>query len=122
MVKTKQMINLKNILYEVLNTYSVEVDLFTDPTIFISDILNEIRGLEKVTIVTIITPDEYVQKPGGDKYERLRIKFVTRGEPNDALKQFLEDTLKSNPKVQDPDIRIPGVKSMKFREGTLKRL
>jgi len=116
------MIKLKNILYEVLNTYSVEVDLFIDPTVFISDVLNEIRGLEKVTIVTIITPNEYIQKQGGDKYERLRIKFVTRDEPNNALKQFLEDTLKSSPNVQNPDVRIPGVKSMKFRKGTLKRL
>ena len=116
------MISLKKILYEILNTYSVEVDLFVDTTVFISDILNEIRGLEKVTIVTIITPDEYTQKPGGDLYVRLRVKFVTRGEANDALKKFLEDTLESSPNVQNPDIRIPGVKSMKFREGTLKRL
>tara|TARA_R110002020_G_scaffold6422_7_gene27359 strand:- start:826 stop:1176 length:351 start_codon:yes stop_codon:yes gene_type:complete len=116
------MIKLKNILYEILNTFSVEVDLFVDSSVFISEIINEIRGLEKVTIVTIITPEEYVQKPGGDEYVRLRIKFVTRGEANDALQGFLNDALANSPGPEEDNIRIQGVKSMKFRENTLKRL
>ena len=115
------MISLTKILNEVLNSYSVECDLFVDPESFISDILNELRALRRITIVNNITPDEYVQKPGVDYY-RLKIKFVTRQNPQDVLDQFSEDALVSDPKVQDPDIRIPGIKNMKFREGTLKRL
>ena len=117
------MISLKKILYEILNNYSVEVDLFVDKSTSTYDITNEIRALKGVTIVTIITPDDYVQKQGStDEYLRLRIKFVTRGEANDMLQQFLDDALATSPGPEKDKIRIQGVKSMKFREGTLKRL
>ena len=53
------MISLKKILYEVLNNYSVEVDLFTDKSISTYDITNEIRALKGITIVTIIIPEDY---------------------------------------------------------------
>ena len=114
------MISLKKILYEILNNYSVEVDLFVDKSTSTYDITNEIRALKGVTIVTIITPDDYVQKQGStDEYLRLRIKFVTRGEANDMLQQFLDDALAKDDK---DTIRIQGIKSMKYREGTLKKL
>ena len=112
------MISLKTILLEVLNNYSVEVDLFTDKSASTYDITNEIRALKGVTIVTIITPEDYTQT-GGDEYIRLRIKFVTRGEVNDMLQQFLDSALAKDNK---DEIRIPGIKSMKFRDETLKRL
>ena len=115
------MISLKKILYEILNNYSVEVDLFVDKSISTYDITNEIRALQGVTIVTIITPDDYAQTTG-DEYIRLRIKFVTRSEANDMLQQFLDDALATSPGPEKDKIRIQGVKSMKFREGTLKRL
>ena len=67
------MISLKNILYEVLNNYSVEVDLFIDTSVATYDITNEIRALKGVTIVTIITPEDYIQKTGSsDEYIRLQ--------------------------------------------------
>ena len=114
------MISLKKILYEILNNYSVEVDLFVDKSTSTYDITNEIRALKGVTIVTIITPDDYVQKQGStDEYLRLRIKFVTRGEANDMLQQFLDDALAKDDK---DTIRIQGIKSMKYRDDTLKRL
>ena len=114
------MISLKKILYEVLNNYSVEVDLFVDNTASTYDITNEIRALRGVTIVTIITPEDYVQKTGeSDEYIRLRIKFVTRGEANEMLQQFLDSALAKDDK---DTIRIQGIKSMKFREDTLKRI
>ena len=117
------MISLKKILYEVLNNYSVEVDLFVDPKAFVSDILNEIRAVRGVTIVTIITPEDYVQKTGeSDEYIRLRIKFVTRGDANDMLQQFLDDILATSPGPKKDNVRILGVKNMKYREKTLKRL
>ena len=114
------MISLKNILGEVINTFSVEIDLFVDSKAFISDILNEIRAVRGVTIVTSITPDDYVQKTGeSDEYIRLRIKFVTRGEANNMLQQFLDNALAKDDK---DSVRIQGIKSMKYREKTLKRL
>ena len=84
------MISLKKILNEVLNNFSVGTDMFVDPNIFITEIINEIR-----------------------------LKFVTRGKANDMLQQFLDDALAQN---NEDTIRIQGVKSMKFREGTLKRI
>ena len=112
------MISLKKILYEILNNFSVEVDLFTDKTASTYDVTNEIRALKGITIVTIITPDDYSQI-GDDEYIRLRIKFVTRGEANDMLQGFLDDALAKN---DEDELRIQGIKTMKYREGTLKRL
>ena len=112
------MISIKKILYEVLNNYSVEVDLFVDKSAAVYDITNEIRALKGVTIVTIITPEDYAQT-GGDDYIRLRIKFVTRGEANNMLQQFLDNALAKDDK---DSVRIQGIKSMKYREKTLKRL
>jgi len=87
------MIELKNILNEVLNTFVVECDVLTDRKFNITDVLDEVRALRKVTIVNNITPEEYPQK---DKVEftRLKIKFVTRENPKLDLSQFKEETLK----------------------------
>ena len=113
------MISLKNILYEILNNYSVEVDLFIDKSSSTYDVTNEIRALKGITIVTIITPEDYIQSTSGDEYIRLRIKFVTRGDSKVMMQQFLDSALANDDK---DTLRIQGVKSMKYREGTLKRL
>ena len=113
------MIKLGNILTEVLNTFQVEADILSDRKTNISDILDQIRGLYKVTIVNNITPEDYPQR---DKieYHKLKIKFVTREDPKMDLRQFKEDMLTSD--MSKNDLRIPGVKSVKFKEETLKRL
>ena len=74
------MVKLTNILNEVLNTFIVECEILTDSTFNITDILDEVRALRKVTIVNNITPEEYPQK---DKieYTKVKIKFVTRTNP-----------------------------------------
>ena len=66
------MIKLKDILSEVMNTYQVQASLMSDRRAGITNILDQIRGLEKVTIVNNITPEEYVQK---EKVEYTRIKI-----------------------------------------------
>ena len=58
------MIKLTNIITEILNTYQVECELLTDPKFNVTDVLNQVRGLRKVTIVNNITPEDYVQKQG----------------------------------------------------------
>ena len=113
------MIKLTKILSEVINTFSVEIDLFISPDAFISDILNEIRAVRGVTIVTSITPDDYVQTKG-DQYVRLKMKFITRDEAKDALQRFLNDVLATE--EGEDEYRIQGIKSIKFRDGTIKRL
>ena len=113
------MVKLTNILNEVLNTFTIECEVLTDRKFNITDVLDEIRALRKVTIVNNITPEDYIQK---DKieYHKLRIKFVTREDPKQDLVNFKEDMLTSD--LSKTDLRIPGVKSVKFKEETLKRL
>ena len=111
------MIGLKKILSELLNTYKVEADLWTDPEFNVTDILNQIRAVRKITIVSIDPID--IKKPGIEYY-RIKIKFVTRGEPKQDLEQFKKDILSSD--LSKTDLRIPGIKSIKFKEETLKRL
>ena len=113
------MIKLSNILSEVLNTFQVECDLFTDKDFNITDVLNQVRGLRKVTIVNNITPEEFEQDQELEN-KKLKIKFVTREDPKTDLAQFKEDILTSDRSKND--LRIPGAKSVKFKEDTLRRL
>ena len=113
------MIKLTNIITEILNTYQVECELLTDPKFNVTDVLNQVRGLRKVTIVNNITPEDYIQKQGVE-YHLLKIKFVTREDPKTDLIQFKEDILTSDRSAND--LRIPGAKSVKFKEETLRRL
>ena len=111
------MIKLTNILSEVLNTYQIEGTIINDSEYNISDILNQIRAVRKITIVSIDPID--IKKPGIE-YHKIKIKFVTRREPKQDLEQFKKDILTSD--LSKTDLRIPGVKSIKFKEETLKRL
>ena len=113
------MIKLKDILNEVLNTFQVEADIISDRKISITSILDQIRGLYKVTIVNNITPEEYQQKENLE-YTRVKIKFVTRTDPKQDIVQFREDMLTSD--MSKTDLRIPGVKSVKFKPETIKRI
>ena len=113
------MIELKNILSEVLNTFQVEADILSDRKFSITSILDQIRGLYKVTIVNNITPENRPQK---DKTEftRVKIKFVTRSDPKQDIENFKRDMLSSD--LDKNDLRIPGVKSVKFKPETIKRI
>ena len=111
------MIKLTNILSEVLNTYQIEGTIINDSEYNISDILNQIRAVRKITIVSIDPVD--IKKPGIE-YHKVKIKFVSRGEPKQDLEQFKKDILSSD--LSKTDLRIPGVKSIKFKDETLKRL
>ena len=113
------MIKLKDILSEVMNTYQVQASLMSDRKVSITGILDQIRGLEKVTIVNNITPDEYIQKEKIE-YTRVKIKFVTRGNPKEDIAKMKKDMLTSDLKTSD--MRINGLKNVKFRLETLKRV
>ena len=113
------MIKLKNILNEVLNEFSVQAAIFTSPDFNITDILDQIRALRKVTIVRNITPEDYIQKPNIE-YHLITIKFITRGNAKQDLAKMKQDILTSDRSMKD--LRIPGVKSFKFKEETLRRI
>ena len=113
------MIKLKNILLEVMNTYQVQASLMSDKRAGITNILDQIRGLEKVTIVNNITPEEYMQKENIE-YTRIKMKFVSRGNPKEDLINFKNNMLTSDLKTSD--MRIDGLKNVKFRPETLTRI
>ena len=113
------MIKLKNILSEVMNTYQVQASLMSDRKVSITGILDQIRGLEKVTIVNNITPEEYIQKEKVE-YTRIKLKFVTRGNPKQDIIKMRKDMLTSD--IKTSDMRIDGLKNVKFRMETLKRV
>jgi hypothetical protein len=113
------MVKLTKILSEILNTFTIECEILTDRKFNITDILDEIRALRKVTIVNNITPEDYPQRDKVE-YHKLKVKFVTREDPKIDLGKFKEDMLTSD--MSKNDLRVPGVKSVKFKEETLKRL
>ena len=113
------MIKLKNILNEVLNTYICQAYMLTDTDFNITDILDQIRAVRKVTIIRNITPPEYAQKQNFE-YTLVTIKFVTRGNPKQDLEKLKQDILTSD--RSQTDLRVPGVKSFKYKLETLRRL
>ena len=113
------MIKLKNILNEVLNTFMVQAYMLTNTEYNITDILDQIRAIRKVTIVRNITPPEYLQKKNYE-YTLVTIKFISRGSAKQDLEQLKQDILTSDRSMND--LRVPGVKSFKFKPETLKRL
>ena len=113
------MIKLKNILNEVLNEFIVQAYMLTDTEYNITDILDQIRAIRKVTIVRNITPPEYVQKQNFE-YTLVTIKFISRGDAKQDLDQLKNDILQSD--LKTTDLRVPGVQSFKYKPETLKRL
>ena len=114
------MIKLTNISSEVLNTFQVEATLVSDKKTNISSILDQIRGLHKVTIVTNITQD----KKSNPNYEftKVKIKFVSRENPKEDLIQLKKDMLTSDFTPDHKHIRVSGLKSVKFKPETLTRI
>ena len=113
------MIKLTNILSEILNTYQVEAYMLTDNSFNITDVLDQIRAIRKITIVRNITPEDYVQR-GSVEYTLVSIKFITRGNANKDLEQIKQDIETSD--MSKTDLRVPGVKSFKYKPETLRRL
>ncbi len=113
------MIKLKNILNELLNTYIVQAYMLSDTEYNITDILDQIRALKKVTIVRNITPPEYTQKQDSE-YTLVTIKFITRGDAKQDLEQLKQDILTSD--LSKTDLRVPGIKAFNFKPETLQRI
>ena len=54
------------------------------------------------------------------EYTLITMKFISRGDPQQDLLKFKEDILTSDRSMND--LRVPGVKSFKFKPETLKRI
>ena len=112
------MIKLKNILTEMLNTFEVQAIILSDRKESITDILDSIRAVKSITTVRNITPPEYPQREGIE-YTLVIIKFVTRIDAKQNLQQIKQDIITSD--GGPTDLRVPGVKSFKYKIDTLKR-
>ena len=112
------MIKLKNILTELLNTFEITALLSSDKKIPITEILDQIRALRKITTVRNVTPPEYMTQSSAE-HTVIIIKFVTRGDAKQDLEQIKNDILTQS--KDRTDLRIPGVKNFKFKYETLKR-
>ena len=115
------MIKLKNILNELLNTYIVQDYMLTDPEYNITDILDQIRGLHKVTIVTNTTRRKTTSNKKTENTS-VKIKFVSRENPKEDLIQLKKDMLTSDFTPDHKHIRVSGLKSVKFKPETLTRI
>jgi len=113
------MIKLKDILSEVMNTYQVQASLMSDRKVSITSILDQIRGLEKVTIVNNITPEDYKQKENIE-FKRVKIKFVSRTDPKQDLETMKKSMMTSD--LKTTDMRIDGLKNVVFKPETLTRI
>ena len=111
------MIKLTNILNELLNTFEITALIISDKKESITDILDQIRALKKVTTVRNITPPEYMVQSASE-HHIISIKFVTRGDAKKDIEQIRKNILITN----DSNLRISGVKSFQFKMDTLKRL
>ena len=113
------MIKLTNILNEVLNEFIVQAYMLTDSDYNITEVLEQIRAIRKVTIIRNITPPEYSQRENME-YTLVTIKFISRGNPKQDLEKIKQDILTSDRSITD--LRVPGVKSFKFKPETLQRI
>ena len=113
------MIKLTHILTEILNTYQVNAYMLTDTDFNITDVLDQVRAVRKITIVRNLTPPDYVQQKDVE-YTEVSIKFITREDAKEDMEKIKQDILTSDRSKND--LRVPGVKSFKYKEGTLKRL
>jgi len=113
------MIKFTDILTEILNTYEVEAVIKSNKEQNISDILDQIRALKKITTLKNITPPNYPQKENVE-YTRINIKFLSKtGKPEEDLEEFKQQITKSS---DEDELKIPGVIAAKFDMNTLRRL
>jgi hypothetical protein len=113
------MIKFQDILTEILNAYEVEGIIKSNKEQNISDILDQIRALKKVTTLKNITPPNYPQKEDVE-YTRINIKFLSKtGKPEEDLEEFKQQITRSG---DEDELKIPGVIAATFDINTLKRL
>ena len=118
------MIRLKDILFEAINIYSVNVVIVSDKDSNFTDILDGMRATRKVTIINANTSDEIElknrQRNDGKETHTATMKFVAGNNPKQDL-EFLKTTMLSSDKG-DPGMRIKGLRHLIFKPETLTRI
>ena len=107
-----------SVRFKLLNTFEITALLTSDKKVSITEILDQIRALRKITTVRNVTPPEYMTQSSSE-HTIIIIKFITRGNAKQDLEQIKNDILTQS--KDRTDLRIPGIKSFKYKVETLKR-
>ena len=114
---------LKDLIMEALPIYRVTAYLVTDSDTNITDVIDEIRAIRKITIVNNITSEKFDEKNkarGDGKEEHfVTIKFLSTEPQKDLL--FFKDTMMSSEKG-DPNKKIVCLQFVKFLPDTLIKI
>ena len=118
------MIKLRDILFENVNIYSVNVVIVSDKDSNFTDILDGMRATRKVTIINANTSDELELKNrsrnDGKEVHTATLKFASGKDPKQDL-EFLKTTMLSSDKG-DPEMRIKGLRHLIFKPETLTKI
>ena len=118
------MIKLRDILFENVNIYSVNVVIVSDKDSNFTDILDGMRATRKVTIINANTSDEIElknrQRNDGKETHTATMKFVAGNDPKQDL-EFLKTTMLSSDKG-DPGMRTRGLRHIIFNPNTLTKI
>jgi Asp-tRNA(Asn)/Glu-tRNA(Gln) amidotransferase C subunit len=116
------MIKLKDILNEVTQLYKVDAYIIVDNEYNVTDILNNMRAIRKITTINNNTSDDLENKnkerTDNKSIHTLSIKFMSNNPKKDL--GFLKKTMMRS-KEGDPDARIPGLLFIKFKPETLSK-
>lgn len=114
---------LKDLIMEALPIYRVTAYLVTDSDTNITDVIDEIRAIRKVTIVNNITSEKFDEKNkarGDGKEEHfITMKFLSSDPQKDLL--FLKDTIMNSEKG-DPNKKVTGLQFIKLLPDTLIKI
>lgn len=118
------MIKLKDILYEDISLYSVDIVLVTDKDQNFTDTLDGVRGIRKITTVNVNTPEELEIKnrtrTDGKEVHTATVKFIGGQDPKQDLEFFKTTMLQS--KKGDPNKRVIGLRHVIFKPESLTRV
>jgi len=118
------MIKLRDILFEDIKLYSVDVVIVSDKAANFTEIVDGMRATRRVTIVNANTSDEIEQKnrkrTDGKEIHTATMKFVSSKDPKKDL-DFFKTTMLSSDKG-DPGQRIQGLRHLIFKPETLIRV
>lgn len=118
------MIKLRDILFEEITLYSVDVVLVTDKDTNFTDVLDGVRGVRKITTVNVTTPEEMEAKnrrrTDGKEVHTASIKFLGGLNAEQDLEFFKTTMLQS--KKGDPNKRVEGLRHVIFKPESLTRV
>ena len=118
------MIKLKDILFEDISLYSVDVVLVTDKDTNFTDVLDGVRGIRKITTVNVNTPEDMEAKnrtrTDGKEVHTASVKFIGGQDAKQDLEFFKTTMLQSD--KGDANKRIVGLRHVIFKPDSLIRV